>query len=259
MTKHREPNSEFDGKVALITGAGSGIGKAMAALFAAAGASVAALDIDASRAEATAELIRRSGGKATAVCCDVSKAASVEEAVGAATDQLGSVSIACCNAGILDDYAPVLETSEALWDSVLGVNLKGVFLTAKAVLPQMLALGGGVIISTASISGFVAGGGGAAYTASKHGVIGLSRQISLDYGSRGIRSNAICPGPVETAMTRDLIAAERAPVMEAVQSAPAGRFAQPEEVARLALFLASEDSAFMHGAAVVIDGGWTIR
>lgn len=250
---------ELEGKVALITGAGSGIGRAMSLLFAARGAAVAAVDIVAERADVTATTITDAGGRSAAFTCDVSDRASVVIAVSAIVDEFGPISILCCNAGILDGYAALLDTSEELWDAIIGVNLTGVFLTTRAVLPHMLAAGGGVIVNTASISGLVGGGGGAAYTASKHGVIGLTRQISLDYGAQGIRANAICPGPVDTAMTKDLMASSDAAAMRAVRESPAGRFAQPEEIAKLALFLAGDDAAFMHGAAVVIDGGWTIH
>ena len=153
----------------------------------------------------------------------------------------------------------MLDTSEDLWDRIIDVNLKGAYLCAHAVLPHMLGAGGGVIVNTASIAGLVAGGGGTAYTASKHGLIGLTRQISFDYGQRGIRCNAICPGAVETGMTKAILESGESAVMESVRSVPAGRHAQPEEIANLALFLASDESSFMHGAAVVIDGGWTIR
>jgi 3-oxoacyl-[acyl-carrier protein] reductase len=153
----------------------------------------------------------------------------------------------------------VLETSEEQWDRVLGINLKGMYLTSRALLPQMIDHGGGVIVNTASIAGMVAGGGGAAYTAAKHGVIGLTRQLAFDFGPKGVRANAICPGAVETGMTHDLFEAGEAEVMESVNSVPAGRYAQPEEIATLALFLAGDESDFIHGAAYVIDGGWTVR
>jgi 3-oxoacyl-[acyl-carrier protein] reductase len=259
MTNARMDGGKLEGKVALITGAGSGMGRAMAREFAGQGAAVVATDIVESRAVETAEGIRGAGGAAGSLAVDVSDAESVGRMVTAALAEFGRVDVLCSNAGVLDDYAPVLETSEADWDRVLGVNLKGMFLTARALLPQMVERGGGVIVNTASISGLVAGGGGAAYTASKHGVIGLTRQIAFDYGPKGVRANAICPGAVETGMTHDLFEAGEAEVMESVNSVPAGRYAQPEEIAKLALFLASDDSDFVHGAAYVIDGGWTIR
>ena len=247
------------GKTALITGAGSGMGRAMARRFAAEGAAVAATDIDEGRATAIAEEIRGGGGQAWAFAIDVADSGSVAAAVSSALGELGRVDVLCSNAGILDDYATVLETSEDDWDRVLGINLKGMYLTSRALLPQMIENGGGVIVNTASIAGIVAGGGGAAYTAAKHGVIGLTRQLAFDFGSKGVRANCICPGAVETGMTHDLFEAGEAEVMESVNSVPAGRYAQPEEIANLALFLASDESDFVHGAAYVIDGGWTIR
>ena len=247
------------GKTAFITGAGSGMGRAMARRFAAEGATVAAADIDEGRACAIAEEIRAGGGEAAAFKVDVADAGSVGAAAEAALGELGRVDVLCSNAGILDDYHTVLETPEEEWDRVLAINLKGMYLTSRALLPQMVENGGGVIVNTASIAGLVAGGGGAAYTAAKHGVIGLTRQLAFDFGSRGVRANCICPGAVETGMTHDLFAAGEAEVMESVNSVPAGRYAQPEEIANLALFLASDESDFVHGAAYVIDGGWTVR
>ena len=246
-------------RVALITGGGSGIGEAMAKIFATKGAKVAVVDLDETSANATADQLVAAGAQAIALQCDVSSAASVATAVTRTGDAFGPIAILCSNAGVLDGYAPVLETSEDLWDRIIDINLKGMYLTARAVLPHMIERGGGVIINTASIAGLVAGGGGVAYTASKHGVIGLTRQISFDYGASGIRANAICPGAVETGMTKAILESGDAAVMESVRSVPAGRHAQPEEIANLALFLASDESSFMHGAAVVIDGGWTIR
>ena len=252
-------DGKLAGKTAFITGAGSGMGRAMARRFAAEGAKVAAADIDAGRADTTAEEIRTGGGEAAAFAVDVADASSVGAAAAAALEELGRVDVLCSNAGILDDYHTVLETPEEEWDRVLAINLKGMYLTSRALLPQMVENGSGVIVNTASIAGLVAGGGGAAYTAAKHGVIGLTRQLAFDFGSRGVRSNCICPGAVETGMTHELFEAGKAEVMESVNSVPAGRFAQPEEIANLALFLASDESDFVHGAAYVIDGGWTVR
>lgn len=249
----------FAEDVIVVTGAGSGIGEAMSKGFAAEGGRVAALDIDMEGARATADAIAGADGIAVAIECDVATKSSVDEAVASVIDEFGSITVLCANAGVLDDYAPVLDTTEHEWDQILAINLKAMYLTCYAVLPHMLAAERGAIVTTASIAGLVAGGGGAAYTASKHGVIGFTRQLAFDYGPQGIRANAICPGAIETGMTRELFAAGDAAVMDAVRSVPAGRHGQPEEIARLALFLASSDASFMYGAAVVSDGGWTIR
>jgi 3-oxoacyl-[acyl-carrier protein] reductase len=250
---------KLSGRVALITGAGSGMGQAIAREFAAQGAAVIATDIVESRATETAKGIEDDGGRAVGVQIDVADSASVGAAVAKGSAELGSITVLCSNAGVLDDYKPVLETDESEWDRIVDINLKGMYLTSRAVLEQMIENGGGAIVNTASISGFVAGGGGAAYTSSKHGVIGFTRQLAFDYGPKGVRANCICPGAVETGMTRELFAANDADVMDTVNSVPAGRYAQPWEIAKLALFLASDDAAFVHGAAYVIDGGWTIR
>lgn len=248
----------FVGKVALITGAGSGMGRAMGFGFADKGATVAAVDINPDAAAATAKSIVDAGGAAIGLSGDVSDASSVATFAGTALRELGRVDILCNNAGILDDYKPAADTTEELWDRILAVNLKGMFLVSRALIPQMLENGAGVIINTASIAGLVAGGGGAAYTASKHGVIGFTRQLAFDYGRRGIRANAICPGAIETGMTRDILSDSNAAVMELVNAVPAGRHGQPEEVAKLAIYLAGESASFIHGAVMVIDGGWTV-
>jgi 3-oxoacyl-[acyl-carrier protein] reductase len=257
--KRMNDTKKLSGKVALITGAGSGMGQAMAREFAANGAAVIAADIVESRAAETAKGIEGDGGRAVAVEIDVADSSSVAAAVAKGSGEFGPITLLCSNAGVLDDYKSVLETDESEWDRIIDINLKGMYLTSRAVLEQMMEVGGGAIVNTASISGFVAGGGGAAYTSSKHGVIGFTRQLAFDYGPKGVRANCICPGAVETGMTKDLFAAGEAEVMDSVNSVPAGRYAQPWEIAKLALFLAGEDAGFIHGAAYVIDGGWTIR
>lgn len=249
---------KLDGRKAIVTGAGSGMGRAIAVRFAAEGATVAALDLDLGAAEATASAIEAAGGSAHAVQVDVSNSASVTAAIEQSVSALGGVDVLANIAGILDGYAPILDTSEELWDRILGVDLKGVFLVTKAALPTMLAGGGGTIVNMASIAGFVARGGGTAYTSAKHGVVGLTKQLAADYGLQGVRVNAICPGAVETAMTKQILEEGSAAVMESINGVPAGRHAQPEEIANLALFLAGPESDFVHGAAYVIDGGWTI-
>lgn len=250
---------KLDGRTAVVTGGASGIGLASARKFAAEGATVVLWDRDAENLALAVKEVENDGGAAHAVQTDVSDLASIEAAAARSHELAGDVTVLMNNAGVLDDYAPILETDEDLWQKIIGVNLTGVYRVTRALLPSMLAAGGGTIVMTCSIAGLVAGGGGTAYTASKHGVLGLTRQLAFDYGQQGIRVNAICPGAVETGMTKALFEAGDAAVMDSVNSVPAGRYAQPEELANLALFLATEDSSFSHGAAFVADGGWTIR
>ena len=240
----------------IVTGAASGIGKAVATLFAKSGDRVAVLD----RSKDALEQVAGEIGATAAIGVDVSDSADVTAAVAAAHQALGSVNVLCNVAGVLDDYTPATETSDELWDKIIGVNLSGPFYTARAAIPAILEAGGGAIVNIASISAFVAGGGGAAYTASKHGVLGLTRQLAFDYGSKGIRANAVCPGATRSGMTEYLFTEEgRNPHVDAaIAGTPAGRWASPEEVGRLVLWLASDEASFVHGAAYLVDGGWTI-
>ncbi len=250
----------MDGLVAFITGAASGIGRAMALEFAARGASIAACDLDAGGAEEVRAAALSAGAPAAiAVRADVASASEIEAAVAGAERELGRVDVLCSNAGILDGYASALDTDEGLWDRVIGVNMKATWLAARAVLPGMLERGSGCIIVTASVAGMVAGGGGVAYTASKHGVIGLMRQLSYEYAASGIRVNAICPGVVQTGMTQALFDDPDSKVHEFIPEIPSGTWAQPEEIAKLAALMAGGEVPFMHGACVVADGGWTIK
>lgn len=250
---------KLDGRKAVITGGASGIGLASARRFAAEGAEVVLWDLDPEALALAVKTIEGDGGRAAGFEADVSSSESVAAAAAHTLAHLGEVTVLMNNAGVLDGYSPILETDEDLWARVIGIDLTGVYLVTRALIPSMLAAGGGAIVNTASIASLVAGGGGTAYTAAKHGVLGLTRQLSFDYGQKGIRVNAICPGAVETGMTRQLFAEGDAAVMESVNSVPAGRYAQPEELADLALFLASDDASFCHGAHFVADGGWTIR
>lgn len=248
----------FEGRAAFVTGAGSGMGRAMARAFRREGARVVAVDV---RGDAAQETI--SGGEddgSFALTLDVTDPAAVERAVDEAVARTGGIDVLCNNAGVLDGYAPAHETSVELWQRVLSVNLTGPFLLARRLAPLMAERGGGAIVNTASVSSFVAGGGGAAYTASKHGLLGLTRQLAFDYGRRGVRVNAICPGAVATEMTASLrVPSEaNAHVDAQIAGTPAGRWAEPEEIAELALYLASEQASFLHGTPVLIDGGWTL-
>ncbi|MFA9428474.1 SDR family NAD(P)-dependent oxidoreductase [Natronorubrum sp. A-ect3] len=244
--------------VVVVTGGASGMGRSMALEFADNGASVVAVDVDEDGLDDLTSEILDNGGEAIGIIGDVSDPDSVEAVVERATETYGTIDVLCNNAGILDDYAPTGETSEDLWDRVMDINLKGVFLFTKATLPALLeGEDEGVVINTASIAGKVAGGGGAAYTSSKHGVIGFTKQLSHDYGPE-IRANAVCPGFIETGMTEALIDETPDEVREIVDGTPAQRYARPEEVAQVVTFLASDKASFMHGAAVDVDGGWLV-
>jgi 3-oxoacyl-[acyl-carrier protein] reductase len=246
-------------RVALVTGAGSGMGQAMVQEFFAEGAKVVALDVRGEAAEATIKGLS-DPSRGLAVSGDVSSPVDVARAVSEAMTKFGSIDIVCNNAGILDDYMIAHETTPELWARIIGVNLTGPYLVSREVIPQMLKQGKGVIINTASISAFIAGGGGAAYTASKHGVLGLTRQLAFDYGKKGIRVNAICPGAIHTGMTDHLLTPEgrNEHVDAAIAATPAGRWGKPIEIARLAVYLATDDADFIHGAGYLIDGGWTL-
>ncbi|EZP79339.1 3-oxoacyl-(Acyl-carrier-protein) reductase precursor [Novosphingobium resinovorum] len=250
--------NRLSNKIAVVTGSGKGIGRAIAERFASEGARVVVCDIDAAAAISVAEGITASGGVAAGLQVDVSDKRSVEALVAASLQKFGRVDIVCNNAGVLDDFTPLGDVSDELWQRVIGINLTGAFMISRAFLPGMLGQGGGTFVNLASMAGLVAQAGGLAYTVSKHGVIGLTKQVSADYGPAGIRANAICPGAIETDLSRSFL--QNSPeVLAVVESVPAGRQGRPAEIADLALYLASDESSFVHGASMVIDGGWTIR
>ena len=248
---------QLDQKVALITGASSGMGRATAVLFAREGARVVVVDIDEPGGEATVEQIRDAGGEGVFVQADVSRAADAERMIGAAVEGYGRIDILHNNAGMV--LVKFLEdTSEEEWDRLMGVNLKAIFLAVKYAVPYMKRQGGGCIINTASTGSFAGQYMTPAYIASKGGVLQLSKTLALDYAQHKIRVNCICPGTVDTPMVRQHIETSPDPARtEALerQLIPLKRFLDPEEIAYAALYLASEQARGITGSALVIDGG----
>jgi len=248
----------LDGKVAIVTGAGSGIGRVASELFAGEGAAVVVADVDAAAAESTAESILAVGGRAEAIPVDVTDEEQVATMVETASVAFGGLHVMFNCAGIFpSDDGGVMDTPSETWDRVMRVNLKGVWLSCRAGVPLIGSSGGGSIINVAS---FVALMGAAtaqvAYTASKGGVLAFTRELAVEVARQQIRVNSLCPGPIETPLLAELISDPDRRQRRLVHI-PIGRFGRPEEIASAALFLASEDSSFMTGSALVVDGGIT--
>jgi NAD(P)-dependent dehydrogenase (short-subunit alcohol dehydrogenase family) len=248
----------LDGKVAIVTGAGSGIGRRAAVTFASEGARVVVGDVADEAGQETVGEIEGAGGEATFVHADVSSAYDAEGMVRFAVETYGGLHVLMNNAGIFhpeDDS--ILTTSEEVWDRTLAINLKGVYLGCRYGIPAMLAAGGGSIVNVAS---FVALMGAAtpqiAYTASKGGVLAMTREIAVEFARRGIRANSICPGPIETPLLQELLS-DPARRQRRLVHIPMGRLGQAQEIANAALFLASDESSLMTGAALVVDAGIT--
>ncbi len=249
-------NRTFEDKVALVTGGSSGIGRATALAFARAGARVVIADMAEDGGEETVELIKAAGGAAIFVRTDVSKAADVAALIRAAASTYGRLDYAFNNAGIDGETVPTADGSEANWDHVLATNLKGVWLCSKHEIQHMLQQGHGAIVNTASVAGLVGFPGLAAYTASKHAIVGLTKTAALEYARPGIRINAVCPGAIRTPALARFIA--QAPQIEAqvIAMEPVGRLGTPEEVAEAVVWLCSEGASFVTGTAMTVDGGW---
>ncbi|WP_285786707.1 glucose 1-dehydrogenase [Micromonospora sp. NBRC 101691] len=253
-------------KVALVTGGGyspeqvgSGLGRSLCVELAREGAKVVVSDLSLENADATVKLIRDTGGNAVGVAADVTDEGSVAGMVSAALDAYDRIDVLVNNAGVFGAYVPLLEIENSQWDRVMEVDLKGVFLATKATLPHMLERGSGVVINVSSASGLVASEVGAEYTTAKHGVIGLTKQIAYDYGHRGIRAVGIGPGVIKTAAFEGAEITSDFPFYDLTMQAPAGRYGEPDEVARAVCFLASDDASFIHGHTIPVDGGSPIR
>ena len=249
---------KLEDKVAIVTGGASGIGKAMALLFAKEGAKVVIGDLNEKAAGEVVSEIEAAGGQASAVVGDCCTPEGADKLVSAATSTYGRLDILCNNAGVLDGLTPAAEVTDELWDKVIAVNLTGPMMLSRRALAIMLEQGSGTILNTSSVASESAGRGGTAYTASKHGVNGLTKSIAFYYGDKGIRCNAIAPGSIMTPMAmgkmpNQMGMEKMAPFLPLIQ-----RYGQPEEVANAALFLVSDESKYINGSILTIDNGWAL-
>jgi NAD(P)-dependent dehydrogenase (short-subunit alcohol dehydrogenase family) len=249
--------ARLEGKRTIVTGAGSGIGRASARLFAAEGASVLAVDRTKDAVEETAAMIARDGGKAIAMAADAGDEADVKAYVAKAVSSFGAVDAIYANAGISGGLVPLMEQSVDMWKEILRINLIGPFLAIQNVAPLMVKQGKGAIVCTASVAGLRANAGGHPYSASKAGVISLVQTTASSLSGTGVRINAICPGLIETGMTKPIFdyAKGRGTEKKLGQINPLQRHGEPEEIAAMALFLASDDSSYVNGQAIAVDGG----
>lgn len=239
-----------------ITGAASGIGYAQAYAFLQQGHHVFGFDV---HKEGLLHLHHQFPQHFHYAIGSIANATHVQYAVNEAQLQLGNIDVLCNTAGILDSYAPTLATDEALWDNIFNTNVKGMYFVTNAILPQMIEQQHGIVINMSSIAGMVAGGGGAAYTASKHAVIGYTKQLSHDYIQNGIRANAIAPGAINTPMNANDFAGDGEMAKWVAEQTPAGRWATPDEVASVTLFLASDAASYIHATVIPVDGGWLMK
>ena len=248
--------SALDGQVAVITGAASGMGRAMARRFAAEGARLVLADLQTEKLEKVAGELAEAGHEVAYEVVDVSEAADVERLIGRAQSDFGTVNTLCNNAGILDNLTPLHDTDEALWDRLLDVNAKGPFLASRLAVKLMMDQGGGSIINTASAAGNHGGRGGAAYTASKHAVVGLTKSIAWFYGPHNIRCNAICPGAIMTAMASSFTPHAEGFERYSKHFPTVPPFGKARDIADVAVFLASDEARYVNGAVIPVDGGW---
>ena len=253
------PTYDFTGQVALVTGASSGMGLITAQAFAEAGASVVLADINQAALTAATDSLAAAGHQILGVPCDVADETSVAASVQAAVDTFGRLDLAFNNAGIQAPPTDAADEPAELFDRVNAINLRGIWASMKHELAQMRTQGSGAIVNCSSLGGLVGLPGRAAYHASKHGVIGLTRSAALEYAPRGIRINAICPGTIATPMVTDMIDKGELDTAEAIANQPINRLGEPEEIAAAVLWLCSPGASFIIGVALPVDGGYTAR
>lgn len=249
---------KLSGKVAIVTGAGSGMGKAIAVLFAKEGARVVVSDVNAESAKSVADGINAGGGAAASKAADVTKEEDVRGLVETAAGTFGTLDILVNNAGIMDNFVPAAEVTDSLWEKVFAVNATGPMRAIRLALPVFIKKGSGVIINIASVGGLAGSRAGAAYTASKHAVVGLTKNVGFQYAKSGIRCNAIAPGGVNTGIAATINAPDKFGMARAMAGMDLNpRAGEAAEIATVALFLASDDSSFVNGTVITADAGWT--
>lgn len=249
----------FDEKVAIVTGASTGIGRATALAFAREGARGVVADVPVAGGDETVRLIKKAGGQATFVKTDVSKTADVKVMVQEAVRTYGRLDCAFNNAGIEGAAAPIVDNTEENFDRVIGINLKGVWLCMKYEIPEMLKQKGGAIVNCSSIAGLVGFPGITPYVASKHGVVGLTKTAALEYAKSGIRVNAVCPGVIRTPMIERFTGGKAEAEAQLTAGEPVGRMGAPEEIAEAVVWLCSDAASFVTGHPMVVDGGWVAQ
>ena len=249
----------FKGKVALVTGGSSGIGRATARAFARCGARVVVADVSVEGGEETVSLIHNAGGEAVFVHTDMAQAPEIEHLISKTVETYSQLDCAFNNAGIAGDLSLTADCSEEHWNRVMSINLRGVWLCMKHELPQMLKQGGGAIVNTASVLGLVGIIGQTAYVAAKHGVVGLTKTAALEYAKSGIRVNAVCPGVIQTPMVEGVINAQPELTEGLLALEPVGRLGEPEEIAETVVWLCSDAASFVTGHSMAADGGYTAQ
>ena len=251
-------SNEFKEKTVIVTGAGNGIGRAIAIAFANEGANVVVSDVSKEGGEETVEIIRKESGEAIFIKADVGNGSEIKELVKKTVSTFGRLDYAVNNAGIEGEVAPIADYPEEIWDSVIRISLKGVWLGLKYQIPAILETGGGAIVNIASMEGIIAFPGISPYVAAKHGVNGITKAVALEYMKAGVRVNSICPGVIDTKMI-DRLTDELPQVDDLVTLSPAGRKGRPEEIAQAAVWLCSNKASFVNGHTLVVDGGYVIQ